>query len=109
MGLFWHACPILADYGKRLAGNCKNGRTALGSMAPMKMKEAEFSRQPDSEDFAVAGVFGSSVVLEANEWDLAMGVYRVVTLYLDPGSAQELAQQLAYCAAATTHDGATTQ
>ena len=75
-------------------------------MASMKTNDAESRWRPDSEDFAVAGVFGSSVVLEANEWDLSMGVYRVVTLYLDPVSAQELAQQLAYCAAATD-DGTT--
>ena len=57
----------------------------------------------------MAGVFGGSVVLEANEWDLAMGVYRVVTLYLDARSAQQLAEQLVYCAAATTPDDPTEQ
>lgn len=95
---------ILAEQGKRLAGCRKHGRAVTGSMVFMKTNDAESRWRPDSEDFAVAGVFGSSVVLEANEWDLTMGVYRVVTLYLDPGSAQELAQQLACCAAAT-HDG----
>ena len=71
----------------------------------MNMNEPKQSRNPSSEDFAVAGVFGGSVVLEANEWDLAMGIYRVVTLYLDARSAEQLAEQLIYCAAATSHDG----
>ena len=76
---------------------------------PMNSNETNSPRRANSEDFAVAGVFGGSVVLEANEWDLTMGVYRVVTLYLDPDTARQLAEQLVYCASATGHDGMTTQ
>jgi hypothetical protein len=56
-------------------------------------------------DFAVVGVQGGTVVLEANEWDLAMGVYRVVTLYLKPANARKLADQLYSCASGADHDG----
>ncbi len=70
----------------------------------MNGNETNQAQKPGSEDFAVAGVFGGSVVLEANEWDMAMGIYRVVTLYLDARSAQQLAEQLVYCAAAASHD-----
>ena len=56
-------------------------------------------------DFAVVGVQGGTVVLEANEWDLAMGVYRVVTLYLKPGNARKLADQLYSCATGADSDG----
>jgi hypothetical protein len=50
-------------------------------------------------DFAVVGVH------EANEWDLAMGVYRVVTLYLKPANARKLADQLYSCATGADSDG----
>lgn len=83
----------------------KNPPRHVGSIARMNTKETNQAQKPGSEDFAVVGVFGGSVVLEANEWDLAMGIYRVVTLYLDATSAQQLAEQLVYCAAATTQDG----
>ncbi|MBT8430119.1 MAG: hypothetical protein KJN79_09435 [Gammaproteobacteria bacterium] len=56
-------------------------------------------------DFAVVGVQGGSVILEANEWDLAIGVYRVVTLYLEPTNARKLADQLYSCATGAAHDG----
>jgi hypothetical protein len=59
----------------------------------------------ETADFAVVGIFGGAVVLEANEWDLTMGVYRVVTLYLDPERARDLADQLANCANGADRDG----
>ena len=59
----------------------------------------------DTADFAVVGVFEGSVVLEANEWDLALGSYRVVTLYLAPDSARSLADQLQHCASGVEQAG----
>ena len=56
-------------------------------------------------DFAVVGVQGGKIVLEANEWDLAMGVYRVVTLYLKPAHARKVADQLYSCAIGAGNDG----
>ena len=57
----------------------------------------------ENADFAVVGVYGSRVVLEANEWDHTMGVYRVVTLYLSPDIARDLAEQLGSCASGADH------
>jgi hypothetical protein len=73
------------------------------------MKTAELipMKDEDTQDFAIAGVFGGHVVLEANEWDLSLGVYRVVTLYLNPEHALMLSEQLASCAVGATPDGAT--
>lgn len=62
----------------------------------------------DTKDFAIIGVFGGSVVLEANEWDLSMGIYRVVTLYLNPENALDLAEQLVSCAAGASPGDETT-
>jgi len=61
----------------------------------------------DTQDFAIVGVFGGQVVLEANEWDLSLGVYRVVTLYLNPADALSLSGQLVSCAAGAKPDGET--
>lgn len=61
----------------------------------------------ETGDFAVVGVFEGTVVLEANEWDSVMRIYRVVTLYLDPAHAREIADQLHHCAMGADHgDGA---
>ena len=62
-----------------------------------------------SGDFAVVGVHGGTVVLEANEWDVVVGAYRVVTLYLNPADAHKLAEQIHSCAAGADHDGEITQ
>jgi len=71
------------------------------------MSKNDFGQKKDTPtgDFAVIGVHGETVVLEANEWDLAMGVYRVVTLYLRPANARILADQLCSCANGADHDG----
>lgn len=53
----------------------------------------------DTGDFAVVGVLGGKIFLEANEWDKSANIYRVVTLYLDPGHALRLADQLTACVA----------
>ena len=50
-------------------------------------------------DFAVVGVHLDSVVLEANEWDFSINGHRVVTLYLHPEHALQLATELNTCAA----------
>lgn len=49
-------------------------------------------------DFAVVGVHLDSVVLEANEWDFSISGHRVVTLYLHPEHALQLATELSTCA-----------
>lgn len=56
-------------------------------------------------DFAIVGVYEGTVVLEANEWDRTMGVYRVVTLYLDPDGARQLADQIHNCALGADRSG----
>jgi hypothetical protein len=64
------------------------------------MTKSQLNQMRDEEtgDFAVVGVYEGTVVLEANEWDRVMGIYRVVTLYLDPAGARQLAEQLQNCA-----------
>ena len=59
----------------------------------------------ETGDFAIVGVYEGTVVLEANEWDRVMGIYRVVTLYLDPNGARQLADQLHDCALGADHAG----
>lgn len=49
-------------------------------------------------DFAVVGVHQGNVVLEANEWDIGIGEHYVVTLYLEPEEALQLAEKLTLCA-----------
>jgi len=71
----------------------------------MSKNDAEQKNDMITGDFAVAGVQGGTVILEANEWDLAMRVYRVVTLYLRPTNARMLADQLHSCANGADHDG----
>jgi hypothetical protein len=71
----------------------------------MSKNDSGQTRDVGAGDFAVVGVQGGTVVLEANEWDLAMGVYRVVTLYLKPANARKLADQLHSCASGADHDG----
>ena len=50
-------------------------------------------------DFAVVGVFEGQIFLEANEWDASRGHFQVVTLYLEPDHALDVAEQLFSCAA----------
>ena len=57
-------------------------------------------------DFAVTVTEAGTVVLEANEWDRAVGGYRSVTLYLQPMEARLLAGQLARNAVEAESDGA---
>lgn len=64
-------------------------------------------RNEETGDFAVVGVYEATVVLEANEWDRAMGIYRVVTLYLEPNGARQLADQLRDCALGADYAGGT--
>lgn len=71
----------------------------------MSTEESKQVKIEETGDFAVAGVYGGSVVLEANEWDLAMGIYRVVTLYLKPEDARRLADQIHHCARGADHEG----
>ena len=73
-------------------------------LAGMSKNDSEQIKEVGTGDFAVVGVQGATVVLEANEWDLAMGVYRVVTLYLKPADARNLADQLQSCAAGADQD-----
>ena len=75
-------------------------------MVHMKTFERSQIKGQGTQDFAVVGVHKGSVVLEANEWDLSMDVYRVVTLYLTPASALNLAEQLVSCAAGANPEGA---
>ena len=49
-------------------------------------------------DFAAVGIHRSRVVLEANEWDFGIGAHYVVTLYLEPEEALQLAEKLTLCA-----------
>ena len=49
-------------------------------------------------DFALVGVHEGKVFLEANEWDVGIGQHYVVTLYLEPGDARRLAEELNLCA-----------
>ena len=49
-------------------------------------------------DFAVVGIHEDNVFLEANEWDLGIGEHYVVTLYLEPEDALQLAENLTLCA-----------
>ena len=49
-------------------------------------------------DFAVVGIHHGSVFLEANEWDVRTTRHYVVTLYLGPGEALQLAERLRLCA-----------
>ena len=74
-------------------------------LAGMNEGSAESPGTIGSGDFAVVGIHGGTVVLEANEWDVAMGAYRVVTLYLNPADARKVAEQLHNCAAGADHDG----
>jgi len=61
-----------------------------------------------TQDFAVVGVSNEKVVLEANEWDMTLGLYRVVTLYLSTEYARKLADELALCSGGADLHGATT-
>ena len=88
----------LACSGKRRLGIFRT-LTAMKQTASVGMKIG------DNADFAVVGVFGGSVVLEANEWDHAVGAYRVVTLYLRPEIARGLADQLTSCAGGADQEG----
>ena len=65
-------------------------------------------RNEPTQDFAVVGVCDGKVVLEANEWDLSLGLYRTVTLYLSSQYAQEIADQLVICSGGTDLDCAAT-
>lgn len=56
-------------------------------------------------DFALIGTEAGSVILEANEWDLALNGYRSVTLFLHPMEARLLAGQLARNAVEAESDG----
>jgi hypothetical protein len=49
-------------------------------------------------DFAVVGIHQDNVFLEANEWDSGDGTHYVVTLYLEPAEALQLAEKLNLCA-----------
>lgn len=49
-------------------------------------------------DYAVVGVHKGNVFLEANEWDVTVGRHFVVTLYLEPEEAIQLAEQINLCA-----------
>ena len=72
----------------------------------MKTSEPREIKDPDTRDFAIVGIHKGRVVVEANEWDLSLGVYRVVTLYLNPDNALKLAEQLVSCAAGANQEGA---
>lgn len=49
-------------------------------------------------DFAVVGFHEGKIFLEANEWDAKAGRHFVVTLYLEPTEAIQLADQINLCA-----------
>ncbi len=53
----------------------------------------------NNADFAVVGVFEGQIFLEANEWDASRSHFQVVTLYLEPDHALDVAEQLFSCAA----------
>jgi hypothetical protein len=97
---------ILASRDKRLAFCGKRLFEGIGTLVHMKTFERSQIKGQGTQDFAVVGVHKGSVVLEANEWDLSMDVYRVVTLYLTPASALNLAEQLVSCAAGANPEGA---
>jgi len=86
----------LASWGKRTS-------PSAGRLASMKKPQSSPVQHEETGDFAVIGVFEGTVVLEANEWDRIMGIYRVVTLYLDPAGARQLADQLHHCALGAEH------
>ena len=65
-------------------------------------------RNESTQDFAIVGVCDGNVVLEANEWDISLSLYRTVTLYLSKQYAKELADQLIVCSGSTDVDGAAT-
>ena len=65
----------------------------------MNTSELREIKDTDTRDFAIIGVHKGRVAVEANERDLAMGVYRVATRYLNPENALKLAEQLVSCAA----------
>ena len=96
---------FLTASGKRLAGSDKSLAAASCTLAPMRQTGSNQMTSQETADFAVVGVFEGAVVLEANEWDFAMEVYRVVTLYLHPDSARSLAEQLTSCANGVEHAG----
>lgn len=88
----------LADYGKRQGPD-------IATLPSMSKKDLQQLNDIETGDFAVVGIHGGTVVLEANEWDLTMGLYRVVTLYLSPSDARQIAEQLIGCASGADHDG----
>lgn len=49
-------------------------------------------------DFAVVGLHQGKVFLEANEWDVGIGQHYAVTIYLEPGDALRLSEELNLCA-----------
>ena len=71
----------------------------------MKQTGRSQMKVEDTTDFAVVGLFRAAVVLEANEWDVSVGAYRVVTLYLNPEDARMLADQLCSCANGVDPEG----
>ena len=62
------------------------------------MQQGERMKIRGTGDFAVVGLHESKVFLEANEWDVSIGQHYAVTIYLEPGEALRLSEELNLCA-----------
>jgi hypothetical protein len=90
---------ILTACDKTLAGFDKSPTPAGDILHRMRKSEPSKMSDRNNADFAVVGVFEGQIFLEANEWDASRGHFQVVTLYLEPGHALDVAEQLFSCAA----------
>ena len=55
-------------------------------------------KDKSTRDYAIVGIHRGNIFLEANEWNVAVDRHYVVTLYLEPGDAMQLAEQINLCA-----------
>ncbi|MGB5200378.1 MAG: hypothetical protein WBR56_10820, partial [Sedimenticolaceae bacterium] len=90
---------ILTACDKTLAGSDKFPTPAGDILHRMNRLEPGKMSGKNNADFALVGVFEGQIFLEANEWDATRGHFQVVTLYLEPDNALDLAEQLFSCAA----------
>ena len=90
---------ILTACDKTLARFDKSPAPAVDTMKRVNKLEPSKMSGNKNADFAVVGVFEGQIFLEANEWDASRGHFQVVTLYLEPDHALDVAEQLFSCAA----------